>query len=206
MRLSRNKAAILIILAAVLCVYLGRFLTGFPSKFVKPNGMSTRSKGNPAAPVSIIEYIDFQCPACAKGVLVLKDYFERYPSKIYLEMRHFPFSRMHRFAFEASEFAECAAQQGNFWEYAQELAIDQPRWSKMMDATGVFRRVAENLLLDMPKLDACLEDEKARSAILKDKEEGKSLGIDSTPTYIINGKMVVGVQPLQEELQKLIGK
>ncbi len=202
MKISKTKATVIVILLTVAFVFLGRWVTGYPSQYTKTTGVSARSKGNPQAPIKIIEFIDFQCPACAKGALLLKDYTRRYPSQIFLEMKHYPLSKTHRFSFLSSLYAECAGHQGKFWEFTDLLVTNQSQWIRMMDAARMFNRFAEDLQLNAGKLKACLENEKTRSTILKDKEEGSALGVHSTPTYFLNGKMVVGMKSLQEALDK----
>lgn len=164
----------------------------------------SRTKGNPDAPVKVVEYIDFQCPMCAMGAKKLKEYTDKYPEKIYLEMHYFPLE-MHKHAMTASQYAECAAQQGKFWEF-QDVMLDKQRsWSEAANATAIFDIYAKEVGLDMNRLKTCLPGKSVNQLIEKSKKEGRDLGIRSTPTYFVNGKMVVGIKLLQEEVDPLLG-
>ena len=164
-----------------------------------------RSKGNPKAAVHIIEYIDFQCPSCVKGALMLKGYLQKYPSQIYLEVRYYPITKIHQYALKSALYAECAARQNKFWPFQDLLAQGQSQWSRLLNVDSTFRAMAKEANLDMAKLESCISDEKVKEVIFKEKTEAKAFGVDSTPTYFVNGKMVVGIIELQKELNTFLG-
>ena len=93
-KISKPVATAVIIAASVLAVHLIKFFLSNPSDSFGETP-SSRTKGNPRAQVHIVEYLDFECPACAKGALALKEYLAKYPSQIYLEVKHYPISSMH---------------------------------------------------------------------------------------------------------------
>ena len=206
MKISKSKATILIILFCVAFIYTARFVLG-PAKVTFLSHVSAaRVKGNPQASVRITEYIDFQCPACARGAAVLKEYMIKYPSLIYLEVKYFPLSQMHPYALKSALYAECAARQNKFWAFQDLLIEKQAQWERLLNVDPMFQEMAQNANLDLNKLEACVNSDDTKSVVLREKTEGKSQGVDSTPTYFINGKMMVGPKPLREELDKYLGE
>ncbi|MCK5082196.1 MAG: thioredoxin domain-containing protein [Candidatus Omnitrophica bacterium] len=165
--------------------------------------MSARIKGNDHAPIKVTEFIDFQCFACAYGAAYLKEMIKKHPEAIQVEVKHFPL-QMHRHGLSSSRYAECSARQGGFWPFQDMLLARQGNWMRLVDADPAFLQIADDSGLDEKKLEACLKDYTVDEAIEKNKEEGKVLGIKSTPTYFINGKMVVGGKSLEEEIKKLL--
>ncbi|MDO8580531.1 MAG: thioredoxin domain-containing protein, partial [Candidatus Omnitrophota bacterium] len=124
---------------------------------------------------------------------------------IYLELKYFPLENMHPHAKLSAQYAECAARQGKFWPFHDLVIERQPQWKRLIDAKPAFEIMAVEADLDLYKLKFCLEDEKITAFIDQDKEEGRQKGVRSTPTYFINGKMVVGATALEEELTLLVG-
>ncbi len=113
-KLSKINLTLLIIIGCVGLVLGIKYLLGGSIDVGK--GEANRTKGSPKAPIQIIEYIDFQCPACAKGAIYLKQCFEKYPKKLHIEMRYYPLG-MHPHAFQSALYAHCASAQGKFWPY-----------------------------------------------------------------------------------------
>lgn len=153
-------------------------------------GLSEQSsrgpRGNPSAAVTVIEYGDLQCPACqAAHEKITKPLLKKYGAQIRFEFHHFPLRSIHRYALEAATAAECAADQGKFWEYVdlvyaeqKNLTIEQlPKWAK-------------DLGIDTDLFGRCYKSKIKRSTVLADYEEGKGLGVSGTPTYFVNGKRV----------------
>lgn len=203
-KISKLIVAIILIVSCVVTVFTTRIFFG-QKTFVAQKAVASRSKGDPKAPIHIVEYLDFECPACARGSKLLKDYYEKYPSKFYLEVHYYPIPRIHDHALQSALYAECAARQGKFWPFEELLIEKQSQWSRMLNAESVFREIASNVNLDPVKLSACVNDDNVKTMIFREKSEGKSRGVDSTPTYFINGKMVVGPNPLTDELSVLLG-
>ncbi len=160
-----------------------------------------RTIGDPNADIRIVEHLDFQCPSCAKGYFLLKEYLKKYPSRIQVELKYFPWTKQPN-AFESALFAECSARQGKFWEFTGLLLKKQKLWKKLSedDAQLMFREIAYEVGLDEFDLADCTMDELIKQTILSERNEGELLGIRQTPTYFINGKMVVGEKSLKREL------
>ncbi|MCD9189318.1 MAG: thioredoxin domain-containing protein [Pyrinomonadaceae bacterium] len=142
------------------------------------------SKGSATAPVTIVMFSDFQCPACAATHPVLKKVIAEYGAKIRFVVRDFPLP-MHKDSFQAALAANAANKQGKFFEYTEILYGRQ----NALD-TASLKKYATELGLNLQKFEIDLSDEKAASEIRKDIEDGNSYGISSTPTVFVNGAKV----------------
>ena len=167
------------------------------------SGTDMKVQGPADAPIKIIEYSDFQCPACQRAGTTLAQFFAAYPGKIQLFFRHFPLSS-HTWSPLAHQAAECASEAGHFWEYHDRLYSEQAIWSNLSNPTETFLKFAGDLNLDLDRFAACLTDQKIARRILEEKQQGESLQIKSTPTFFINGERVVGPIELQIRGENLI--
>jgi protein-disulfide isomerase len=153
-------------------------------------------KGPADAAVTIVEFSDFECPACAMAFHDLHDLAAKNPEHVRLVFHHFPLdsecnanvsTRLHRNACLAAIAAECAARHGKFWEYHDLLFGDQDRLGRddlIAKATG--------LGIPADAFTACLDDPAARARVLADTAAGAKLGVKSTPTLVINGRTIEG--------------
>ena len=157
-----------------------------------------RVKGNPDAPVTIVEFSDFQCPFCKAAESTLKEVLTKYSGRVKLAFLDFPLREIHPKAQGAAEAARCAAEQGKFWEYHDALYADQ---SKLEGAELVTSAVALNM--DEKSFRACLDSDKFKSEIEADREQGIKIGVTGTPGFFINGIFLSGAQP-QAEFEKII--
>jgi protein-disulfide isomerase len=165
--------------------------------------MGPREKGKASAPIRVVEYTDFQCPACAQAAKDVKEEFLKNPDQIHIELKYFPLS-MHHFARRAAIYAECAAEQGKFWPFHDVLYSSQGAWSKMTSADPYFSQLAALLGVDGVRLSACVNGGVMEARIVKDIKEGESLGVNATPTFLVNGKMVVGGKNFKDEIHKIL--
>ncbi len=163
-------------------------------------------KGPKNAPVTIVEFSDFQCPFCGRAVPTLKTIEEQYGSQVKVAFKHQPLP-MHPNARPAAAASMAANEQGKFWEYHDKLFANQ----QALDRASLERYAAE-LGLDMNKFKAALESNKFEPQITADATEAARAGVDGTPTFFINGRELVGAQPVEafkalidEELKK-VGK
>ena len=148
-------------------------------------------RGPDSAPITIIEFSDFQCPYCQRVTPTLEKLRAAYPDKIRLVFKDFPLPN-HTLAPKASEAAHCASEQGKYWEmhdrlFANQQALDVPALKQHAAALG----------LDVGSFDQCLDSGKHASIVAADLEEGRKLGIESTPTLFVNGRPVIGAQPYE---------
>ncbi len=166
--------------------------------WVAGNG-AKRIKGNPAADIKIVEYIDYQCGACKQASLILDDYLQKYPERFQIEVKFHPLSG-HPHGLISAVYSECAARQGHFWPFHERLFEQQEQWSPQPNPVGDFRRLAAESGLDLKVLESCVDNEETRQSVLREKAEGATRGVQSTPTIYFNGKMLVGTRALLEEL------
>lgn len=159
-----------------------------------------RVRGNPNAPVTIVEFSDFQCPYCSKAEGTLKDLLAKYDGKIKLSYRDFPMRGLHPRAQRAAEAARCAEEQGKFWEFHDALFADQ---SKLDDAG--LQTTVQKLGLDEKAFQTCLSSGKFTAAISRDLQDGTKAGVAGTPGFFINGEFVNGAQP-EDDFVKIISR
>lgn len=152
-----------------------------------------RLRGRPDAPVTIVEFSDFQCPYCRRAQSTLRDVLAKYSGKVNLAFRDFPLRQIHPSAQSAAEAARCAGEQGKFWEYHDALFADQSR----LDPPGLSEH-ARSLGLDTAQFNSCLSGGKYKSAVGKDLQEGIAAGVSGTPGFFINGVFLNGAQPASE--------
>ncbi len=152
---------------------------------------SSYNKGDKNAKVKIVEFADFQCPACGASEPILQKVLTEYDGKYYFEYHHFPLQQ-HAWAQKSAESAEAAGEQGKFWEYHDLLFAKQNEWSEKSNAVDSFKQYAKDLKLDEKKFNEALDSNKFRDKILDSVKKGNSLAVNSTPTFFINGNRVVG--------------
>lgn len=143
------------------------------------------------APVTIVEFSDFQCPYSARASQTLKSLVQLYPGRVRWVFKHFPLRRIHSDAPQAHEAALAAHAQGKFWEM-HDLLFSNERRLKRDDLLSYARRLG----LDLQAFVNDLDSGRLQARILRDTIQGRSLRVDTTPTYFVNGKRVVGAQTL----------
>lgn len=150
------------------------------------------SFGPEDAPVTIIEFSDFQCPYCARAVPTIKQIIEEYGDNVRIVFRDFPLS-FHKDAQKAAEAAECADDQGKFWEMHDKIFENQ-------NAMGVddLKQYAENLGLDTEEFDLCLDSDKYAEEVQNDLRDGQKVGVTGTPAFFVNGIKISGAKPFSE--------
>ena len=147
------------------------------------------SLGSRTAPITIVEFSDFQCPYCQKSAAVLKELRRLYGETLRVVYRDFP-GPNHPFAQEAAEAAQCAGDQGLFWEYHDKLFDRQTGGTDWNHA-----EIARELGLQSDEFSTCLTTGRHREEVHKDLRDGLALGLTSTPTFFINGRPLVGARP-----------
>lgn len=156
--------------------------------------------GEEDAPVTMVEFSDFQCPYCARffeqTFPQLKENYIK-TGKVKLAFRHLPLS-FHQYAQKTAEASECANEQGKFWEYHDTVFNNQDQLSDTILSTW-----AGEIGLDVKKFDDCLESGKYKEKVQADSNDAGSYGVSGTPSFFINGKLLVGAQPY-EAFQQVI--
>ncbi|MES2523588.1 MAG: thioredoxin domain-containing protein [Gemmatimonadota bacterium] len=154
-------------------------------------------RGKPDAPVTILEFADFECPACANYALLQEpDIIKRLvePGLANLRFYDFPVTELHPNTMVAHLAAACAADQGKFWEMHDELLTGQYDWhvQKTTEPRRVIDTYAQKLGLDVAAYDSCMSTRKHLAQIEANRQEGVTRGVGSTPTIIVNNKVYPG--------------
>lgn len=151
-----------------------------------------------SASATLIEYSDFQCPACKFYQPLVTQVLSTFPDKLQLVYRHFPLRTTHKFAQIAAQAAEAAGKQGKFWEMHDMLFEKQDDWSKLPNAKDVFIEYAGVLKLDTNKFTSDLDTQEVAQKIDTDLAGGEAAGVDSTPTFYLNGKKVENIKSTED--------
>jgi protein-disulfide isomerase len=150
------------------------------------------SIGPANAPVTIVEFSDFQCPYCKLSVPLIKEILAKYPGKVKVVYRDYP-SPNHPHAQQAAEAAQCAGDQGRFWEYHDSLFDRQTPGSGWN-----FTELAKEAGLNQDAFATCLNTRRYREEVANDLHDGFKLGVTSTPTFFINGRPLIGARSFEE--------
>jgi len=145
-------------------------------------------KGPAKAPVTIVEFSDYQCPYCGRAETTVLEVLKKYGDKVRLVYRDYPLS-FHQNANVAAQASECAKEQGKFWEMHDAMFANQ---SKL--AQNDLIETAGSLKIDKEKFKACLEGGKYKNEVQKDFDDGQKYGVTGTPTFFINGIPMVGAR------------
>ena len=160
-------------------------------------------RGNAEASVTLVEYSDFECPACAQFYPAVKEVVDELGGRIQFVYRHFPISQLHEQAKLAALAAEAAGRQGKFWEMHDALFDRQSEWAGAGDAREKFGRYAQELGLDMAKFDADIEDDELRDKVEEHRSNGVRFGVSGTPTFFLNGEQMKGYNT-QDEFKNVV--
>ncbi|HEX5410908.1 MAG TPA: thioredoxin domain-containing protein [Terriglobia bacterium] len=150
----------------------------------------THFYGDPNSKVTIVEFGDFKCPACRQAEMTAKQVREKYGDRIRFAFREYPLVNVHAESEKAAEAAECAGQQGKFWQAVDMLYDHQQDLSP-----PALNRYAGEMGLDSQKFVACLQKGEMASRVDQDLTDGRALGVHATPTFFINGQPMVGPVP-----------
>lgn len=143
--------------------------------------------GSDSAKVKLVEFSDLQCPACADAEPFVKKIRAAYPDQVQVIYRHFPLPQ-HTHGREAASFAEAAGEQGKFWEIHDKFFETQADWSNLPETTNFFMNLTNQLGLDETKIKQAVGSDAVKARIDADAAEGRQLGVNSTPTFFLNGR------------------
>jgi protein-disulfide isomerase len=206
---------ILIVSAIVVAIIAGAMALD-SKKDRKTNSANSRSEstaiaeaqiyGSKDSKVKLVEYGDFQCPACGAYFPLVKEIKEKYKDQISFEFKNFPLTQKHLNAQAAHRAAHAAGLQGKFWEMHDKLYESQASWSQSNGAIKLFEEYANSLGLNMDQYKADVASGKTNDYINQDIEDGQELGVNSTPTFFLNGKELTEASAFDtiDEFSKLI--
>jgi predicted DsbA family dithiol-disulfide isomerase len=162
------------------------------------------SRGPANAPVTIVEFSDFECPYCGGLFPTLKQVEKNYPEQVRIVYRQFPLTNIHPYAQKAAEASLCAHDQQKFWEFHDSMFAKQRELS-----VADLKQRAVDLKLDSQAFNQCLDSGRHAAAIQADIQEGARFGVTGTPALFINGRLLSGNQPyaeireiIEDELQR----
>lgn len=155
-------------------------------------------RGAAEAKVTLVEFGDLQCPACAAYEPIIRQVVEQNKDTLQFVFRHFPLTQIHKNALIAAKASEAAALQGKFWEMHDMLYDRQKEWADALNGRDIIFGYATALSLDMTKFAQDIEAEAVEKKILAEYAEGLKLGVMGTPTFFLNGKMIQSPRTLEE--------
>lgn len=196
-----------VIVAAILVAFVGFIVINNKDKASAPD---SDSKGTPTenvrgeGTVTLVEYGDFQCPACAQYHPIVEQVVEKYEGQIKFQFRNFPLVSIHPNAFAAARAGEAAAQQGKFWEMYDKLFNNQQDWSDSKNPREHFDNYAKQIGLDTEKFKTDFASSRTNDAINADISAAEKVGAQSTPTFVLDGKKINNPQPSVDAFSKVI--
>jgi protein-disulfide isomerase len=156
------------------------------------------------APVTLVEFLDYECPYCHQVQGVVEQVLRQFPGKVRFVHRDFPLDDLHPQAMNAARAARCAGEQGKFWEYHRRLLTEKGHDDQNLH----LKATAEGL--DEGKFQTCFASKRHDAAIQQAAAQGRELGVSGTPTFFINGRRMVGIRAMedfakviQEELKRI---
>lgn len=155
------------------------------------------TKGSTTPKATIVEYSDFQCPACGAYYPLVEQVYAQYKDRVSFTYRHFPLPQ-HPNAIPAAYASEAAGMQGKFWEMYDMLFKNQAEWSVVSDPQPFLEGYAAKLGLNMAKYKTDIVSDAVKARVDRSKQSGVTSAIDHTPTFFINGKMSNNPQSLAE--------
>lgn len=150
---------------------------------------TAQSSSDDDVSITITEYSDYQCPACAYFHPMVKKLKEQFGDQINLELKYYPLNS-HPFAALAARAAESAKNQGKFLEMHNKLFENQNQWSKSGNPTPIFVNYARDIGLDVEQFKEDLNSGETQRAVMEQKQTGMNMGVNSTPTFIIEGQQL----------------
>lgn len=180
---------IIIAVVAVVGIIAGAMLLG-GGEDATVGAESNNYYGNENGVITVTEYADFQCPACASFFPIVSQVKEQFKDDVRFEFKHFPLVQIHPNATTAHRAAQAAANQGKFWEMHDILFQNQQSWGQSTNPTAVFEEYARQLELDIDVYIADVATSETLAVINADIEAGKNVNVNSTPTFFIDGQLV----------------
>lgn len=198
----------LLILLAIIVVLGGIFFftrdESSDTANVSTDTASSNVYGKTDSSVTLVEFGDFECPACAAYFPIVQQIKADYGDKIAFQFRHFPLVQIHPNAMIASRAAEAAGKQGKFWEMHDLLYQQQQAWSKSSNANAIFESYATQLGLNLDQFKADVAAQSTLDAINADVKIGQGLKVNSTPTFVLNGQKIETTPQTYEAFKQLL--
>ena len=156
------------------------------------------------SPVTLTEFVDFQCEACYAYYPHVKEIKEKYKDRVKFQIKNMPISSSHKSAAQAAYSAEAAARQDKFFEMHNKLFEEQKTWDQAKDPTSLFEKYAQGIGLNMEKFKSDVKSAEVEAVIKKDLADATALKASGTPTFVLNGQMIENPGPSVEALSKVL--
>jgi protein-disulfide isomerase len=198
---GETKLFIGIILTTLLILFGGVYFMSKPTPALPKEALissKTHTLGNVNAKTYLVEFSDYQCPACKTFKPTIDQIVEKNKDKMLFAYRHFPLTQ-HKFSLKAALAAEAAAEQGKFWEMSSLLFDNQEKLSD-----EIFSDLAKKLNLDLKKFQTSFDNPELKNIITTDQQYGEKAGVDATPSFYLNGQKIEPSSP--ENLSQIVEK
>jgi len=192
---SETKLFLGIILGTVAIVIAGILILSRPATPVKVDASllireNSHKTASGSASITLVEFSDFQCPACVTYHPIVKEIAQKFSKDLILVYRNFPLTNLHKNAYLAAQAAEAAGKQQKYWEMNNMLFEKQAEWSELPSPVDIFTGYAATLGLDAGRFVNDMNSDEVRSIIDADIADGNALGIPGTPTFFVNGQKI----------------
>lgn len=157
-------------------------------------------KGKEGAPITVVEFSDFQCPACKASTPVVEQVLREFPEDVQVVYRHFPLFSIHPYAQAAAQASEVAAEQGKFWQFHDSVFATQETWAELpseKEAIDQFATLAAELGIDKAAFMERIQSEDIKQRVANDVADGSKAGVSATPTFYVNGRPVSAPQLIE---------
>lgn len=192
---------VIIILFVGFVLFKGGDKAEAPTANAKP---TNHVRGEGKAGVTFTEYGDFQCPACELYYPAVEQAFQKYGSQVTFQFRNFPLTSLHQNAFAGARAAEAASKQGKFWDMYKQLYDNQNTWAGSTKVSSIFESYAQQLGLNVAQFKKDYASTAVNNIIRADMAAGDKLGVSSTPTFLLNGKVIQNPQATIEAFSKIL--
>jgi protein-disulfide isomerase len=163
--------------------------------------------GSPTAKVTLVEYSDFQCPACKAYYPVVKQLQKDYGDRLHFVYRFFPLENIHKNAAVSAEAGYAASKQGKFWEMHDKLFETQDSWAPLPDPTDTFVGYAKDLGLNVDQFKKDYSSDTAQKFVNDSYQTALNMGLQGTPSFFLNGKFIdnpQGYQPFKDVIDQAL--
>lgn len=163
-----------------------------------------RVRGPANAPVTLVEFGDYQCPSCGYFAPIMLEILKRYPEQVRLEFHHFPLVGIHQWAMPAALAAEAAADQGKFWEMHDLIYENQEKWSRSANPESEFLTYAGRIGLNINSFMQAMRSPDTQQRVLQDVVRARESDVNETPTFYLNGQKIAQRPNTADEFSRLI--
>lgn len=178
-----------------------------PAPAPAADGFNGYTMGSDSAPVEVVEYLDFECPACAQFAVVQEPTIREQlitTGKLRWRARDYPLT-IHKYSRFAAHASQCAGEQDKYWAMHDQLFANHSWAQTGRDPSGLFRQLAEAAGVDLGKYDACMQSGRYAGRIQASLEEGERVRVGGTPTFFFNGQPMPGI-PTSDEFKQLVDR